>query len=95
MLLFFNLVVFVFFFSGVWEYIEKIRDQVHDLERRVQAAKDNVEAIGQLMTKWCDAPLYQRKGERKEGLLNIEVWCASCCLMDFLIYLLLFLFSLN
>ena len=47
---------------------------MHDLERRVQAAKDNVEAIGQLMTKWCDAPLYERKGEKKDGLLNIEVW---------------------
>lgn len=58
--------------EGVWEYIERIRDQVHDLERRVQAAKDNVEAIGQLMTKWCDAPLYERKGEKKDGLLNIE-----------------------
>ena len=57
----------------MWEYIERIRDQVHDLERRVQAAKDNVEAVGQLMTKWCDAPLYERKGEKREGLLNIEV----------------------
>ena len=25
------------------------------------------------MTKWCDAPLYERKGEKREGLLNIEV----------------------
>ena len=57
----------------MWEYIERIRDQVHDLERRVQAAKDNVEAVGQLMTKWCDAPLYERRGEKREGLLNIEV----------------------
>ena len=71
--------------TGVWEYIERIRDQVHDLERRVQAAKDNVEAVGQLMTKWCDAPLYERRGEKREGLLNIEVWifirrfqCGKC-----------------
>ena len=65
--------LFLFLYKGVWEYIEQMRDQVHDLERRVQAAKDNVEAIGQLMTKWCDAPLYERKGEKREGLLNIEV----------------------
>ena len=46
---------------------------VHDLEKRVQAAKNNVESMGQLMTKWCEAPLYERKEGKKEGLLNIEV----------------------
>ena len=46
---------------------------VHDLEKRVQAAKNNVESMGQLMTKWCEAPLYERKEGKKEGLLNLEV----------------------
>ena len=46
---------------------------VHDLEKRVQAAKNNVESMSQLMTKWCEAPLYERKEGKKEGLLNIEV----------------------
>lgn len=58
---------------GVWEYIEKTRDMVHDLQTRVQAAKDNVEAISQIMTKWSEAPLYERKEGKKEGLLNLEV----------------------
>ena len=57
----------------MWEYIEKTRDMVHDLEKRVQAAKNNVESMSQLMTKWCEAPLYERKEGKKEGLLNIEV----------------------
>ena len=59
--------------KGAWEYIEKTRDMVHDLEKRVQAAKNNVDSMGQLMTKWCEAPLYERKEGKKEGLLNIEV----------------------
>lgn len=46
---------------------------VHDLEKRVQAAKNNVESMSQLMTKWCEAPLYERKEGKKEGLLNLEV----------------------
>jgi len=60
-------------YVGVWEYIEKTRDMVHDLQTRVQAAKDNVEEIGQIMTKWSEAPLYERKEGKKEGLLNLEV----------------------
>lgn len=59
--------------TGAWEYIEKTRDMVHDLEKRVQAAKNNVESMSQLMTKWCEAPLYERKEGKKEGLLNLEV----------------------
>lgn len=59
--------------KGAWEYIEKTRDMVHDLEKRVQAAKNNVDSMSQLMTKWCEAPLYERKEGKKEGLLNIEV----------------------
>lgn len=58
---------------GAWEYIEKTRDMVHDLEKRVQAAKNNVESMSQLMTKWSEAPLYERKEGKKEGLLNLEV----------------------
>ena len=46
---------------------------MHDLEKRVQAAKNNVESMSQLMTKWCEAPLYERKEGKKEGLLNLEV----------------------
>ena len=59
--------------KGAWEYIEKTREMVHDLEKRVQSAKNNVESMSQLMTKWCEAPLYERKEGKKEGLLNIEV----------------------
>ena len=58
---------------GVWEYIEESRKQVCDLERRVRLAKANVEAIGTIMAGWCQAPLYQRKDDKKDCLLNLEV----------------------
>lgn len=58
---------------GVWEYIEATRDQVCDLERRVRLVKGNVEAIATIMAKWCEAPLYQRKEDKKDCLLNLEV----------------------
>lgn len=58
---------------GVWEYIEATRDQVCDLEHRVRLVKGNVEAISTIMAKWCEAPLYQRKEDKKDCLLNLEV----------------------
>ena len=58
---------------GIWEYIEKTRNMVHDLEKRVRQAKNNVETMNSLMTKWCETPLYERKDGKKELLLNLEV----------------------
>ncbi len=60
--------------AGVWEYIEVTRDQVRDLDRRVRLAKGNVEAISDLMAQWGRHPLYQRKEEKKDCLLALEVW---------------------
>ena len=45
---------------------------VHDLEKRVQSAKSNVESMSQLMSKWSDAPLYERKEGKKDTLLNLD-----------------------
>lgn len=68
----------------MWEYIEKTRDMVHDLEKRVQSAKDNVESMSQLMTEWAKAPLYERKEGKHEGLLNLEVsFCIHQCSQSF------------
>ena len=63
----------VFFFTGVWEYIEATRDLVRDLERRVRLAKANVDNMCTIMAGWCKTPLYKRKGDKKESLLNLEV----------------------
>lgn len=58
--------------SGVWEYIQKTRDQVIDLESRVQKAKDNVEEIKKLMSTWAKTPLFERKEEKHDSLLNLD-----------------------
>ncbi len=63
--------------SGAWEYIESTRDVVRDLEKRVRLAKSNVEVMCSTMAKWCEAPLYQRKDDKRDSLLNLEVR-ASC-----------------
>lgn len=58
--------------TGVWEYIEQTRDKVHDLETRVQKAKDNVEDIQKIMTTWSKQPLFERKEEKNDTLLNLD-----------------------
>ena len=59
--------------TGVWEYIESTRDLVCDLERRVRLAKANVESMCTLMAGWSKSPLYQRKEDKHEPLLKLEV----------------------
>ncbi|XP_070187600.1 dynein beta chain, ciliary-like isoform X2 [Littorina saxatilis] len=58
--------------EGVWSYIEKTRDQVHDIEERVQRAKDNVEEIQKIMTTWTKQPLFERKEDKHDTLLNLD-----------------------
>lgn len=58
---------------GVWEYIESTRDKVRDLERRVRLAKANVEQMHNIMTGWSQSPLFRRKEDKKDTLLNLEV----------------------
>lgn len=64
--------IFLIKFVGVWEYIQKTRDQVIDLESRVQKAKDNVEEIKKLMSTWSKTPLFERKEDKHETLLNLD-----------------------
>ncbi|XP_076856222.1 dynein axonemal heavy chain 9 [Brachyhypopomus gauderio] len=57
--------------KGIWEYIQGVRETVHDLERRLQKTKDNVEEIQSIMKTWAN-PIFGRKEEKKDGLLNLE-----------------------
>ena len=50
-----------------------MRKLVCDLEHRVRLAKANVEQISAIMAGWSQAPLYQRKEDRKDCLLGLEV----------------------
>ena len=42
-----------------------------DLETRVQQAKNNVEEVQKLMSTWSKAPLFTRKEEKNDSLLNL------------------------
>ena len=82
------LIAVIFFpWPGAWEYIESTRDMVRDLERCVRLAKVNVETAIDIMAKWCQKPLYQRKEDKKDSLLNLEVFphmhVHSCMADDF------------
>ena len=63
--------------SGVWEYIQSTRDLVCDLEKHVRQAKSNVDTMCNMMAGWCASPLYTRKEDKKDCLLNLEVHAHS------------------
>ena len=56
----------------VWEYIQQIRDKVRDLEKRVQQAKDNVDAVKKIMDEWAKTPLFERKEMKEQALLGLD-----------------------
>ncbi len=56
---------------GIWHYMEKLRESVTDLDRRVTKAQENTSAIKTLMKKWEDEPLFTRYDDgRAEALFN-------------------------
>ena len=61
----------VLYYSGIWDYIQSTRDEVIDLENRVQKAKNNVEDVQKLMSTWSKSPLFTRKEEKNDSLLNL------------------------
>ena len=58
--------------DGVWEYIQETRDQVRDLEKRVQKTKDNVDLIKKIMEEWSKTPLFERKELKDVALLALD-----------------------
>ena len=64
--------IYMYYFAGVWEYIEKTRDQVTDLESRVQKSKNNVEEVEKLMSTWSKLPLFERSSEKYDTLLYLD-----------------------
>ncbi|XP_062979874.1 dynein axonemal heavy chain 11 [Elgaria multicarinata webbii] len=64
--------VFTWQEENCWEYIEFVKAKVHDLEQRLQKSKDNVKIIQQILKCWMEQPLFSRKDNKKEALLNLE-----------------------
>lgn len=58
--------------ESCWEYIEHVKVTVYGLEQRLQKSKDNIKAVEQMMKVWMEQPLFFRKDNRKEALLNLD-----------------------
>ncbi|NXH39972.1 DYH17 protein, partial [Dicaeum eximium] len=58
--------------EGVMEYIQEMRDTLHDLQRRVQQAKLNLQSIIQLIENCSATPLFGRKDNKETALLDLE-----------------------
>uniref|UniRef100_A0A3B3RIQ7 Dynein axonemal heavy chain 17 n=1 Tax=Paramormyrops kingsleyae TaxID=1676925 RepID=A0A3B3RIQ7_9TELE len=57
--------------EGIWEYIQEVREAVHDLEKCLQKVKDNVEEIRNVMKTWV-SPIFERKEGKKDTLINLD-----------------------
>ncbi|XP_077976399.1 dynein beta chain, ciliary-like isoform X2 [Styela clava] len=58
--------------TGTWEYIQETRALVQDLEERVHKANDNVKQIEKIMEKWVETPLFVRRDDRRDILLQLD-----------------------
>ncbi|NXS46386.1 DYH9 protein, partial [Balaeniceps rex] len=57
--------------EGIWDHISVVMDGVHDLEQRIQKAKNNVEEIQTTVQSWV-SPIFERKDGKRESLLSLE-----------------------
>nr|XP_020013652.1 dynein heavy chain 17, axonemal [Castor canadensis] len=58
--------------EGVFQYIQEMREILHNLQNRIQKAKQNVEGITQAMRDWSANPLFERKDNKKDALLDLD-----------------------
>ncbi|KAK7807584.1 hypothetical protein U0070_013890 [Myodes glareolus] len=58
--------------ENVFQYIQEMREVLHNLQNRMQKAKQNIEGIRQAMQDWSANPLFERKDNKKEALLDLD-----------------------
>ncbi|XP_008011290.3 dynein axonemal heavy chain 17 [Chlorocebus sabaeus] len=58
--------------EGVFQYIQEVREILHNLQNRMQKAKQNIEGISQAMKDWSANLLFERKDNKKEALLDLD-----------------------
>ncbi|XP_078230912.1 dynein axonemal heavy chain 17 isoform X3 [Callithrix jacchus] len=58
--------------EGVFQYIQEMREILHNLQSRMQKAKQNIEGISQAMQDCSANPLFERKDNKKEALLDLD-----------------------
>ncbi|XP_037074053.1 dynein beta chain, ciliary-like [Pollicipes pollicipes] len=55
-----------------WEYIKGTRDLVMDLSERVSKSQKNIQIIRDMLLVFASKPLFERKEDRTNTLLNLE-----------------------
>ncbi|XP_039082400.1 dynein heavy chain 17, axonemal [Hyaena hyaena] len=58
--------------QGVLEYIQDMREILYNLQNRMQKAKQNIDGISQVMKDWSANPMFERKDNKKEALLDLD-----------------------
>uniref|UniRef100_A0A667HHJ3 Dynein axonemal heavy chain 17 n=1 Tax=Lynx canadensis TaxID=61383 RepID=A0A667HHJ3_LYNCA len=58
--------------EGVLEYIQDLREILHNLQNRMQKAKQNIDGISQAMKDWSANLMFERKDNKKEALLDLD-----------------------
>ncbi|KAL2078484.1 hypothetical protein ACEWY4_026169 [Coilia grayii] len=58
--------------AGVWEYIQRMRDTLKDFQTRISMAKANVSTMLLIMDEWSNAPVFERKDNKREALLDLD-----------------------
>nr|CAB3238531.1 dynein beta chain, ciliary-like [Phallusia mammillata] len=58
--------------NETWDYIRNCHEVVSNLESRVQKSKDNINKIHEIMDKWSEVPLFERKDDKRDILLHLE-----------------------
>ncbi|XP_006734337.1 dynein heavy chain 17, axonemal [Leptonychotes weddellii] len=58
--------------EGVLEYIQEMREILQNLQNRIQKAKQNTDGISQAMKDWSANPMFERKDNKKEALLDLD-----------------------
>uniref|UniRef100_A0A8C9JNR1 Dynein axonemal heavy chain 17 n=1 Tax=Panthera tigris altaica TaxID=74533 RepID=A0A8C9JNR1_PANTA len=58
--------------EGVLEYIQDLQEILHNLQNRMQKAKQNIDGISQAMKDWSANPMFERKDNKKEALLDLD-----------------------
>lgn len=72
-----NAIVQDFLLEHTWKYysaeaLDELFDTLKNLYKRIVKAHHNIDRIIEKMQSWSDVPLFERKSENNENLLNIK-----------------------
>ncbi|KAG7325031.1 hypothetical protein KOW79_011347 [Hemibagrus wyckioides] len=63
--------------EGIWEYIQKMTDSIQDVQSRIELANCNVKRMQDIMNEWIVTPMFERKDNKIDSLLDLEGRCVA------------------